>query len=279
MGAAWMMRWREEQKAREQEQSTPTAQPVAVEHDDKGRVILTQEQIDERIDIANRLGNPADFSNTNLKFKKLNGEMYRANFENADLSFADMRKANAEGANFKNAILEQTEFNEAELTGAVFTSAKAESAYFERANLRYAMFRNTEAPYADFSGAIFHEADLTGAKFNHAKMKGAHFDHATIFNGAVFDHADLSESFFAYVNRCGAHLQAVSCVQTKFTNAKMRHVIMAPDSNYEGADFTGADEDKTGLKSFRYSGCRLGALDNFFKDMKRARDKGIIISR
>jgi len=241
--------------------------------DKNGRTILSQSDINKRISKATQK-KPADFSDTNLTGRKLRGNLYRANFSNADLSFANLRETDARLANFDNAVLDQAHFDKANLAGATFTKANAQYAYFNEALLDHANLKGTLAQYAHFDGAHLHDARLVSTQLNHASMRNAQFNDKTIFKATTLDDADLSSVvFFTPADSAGAYLQGVSCVRTKFTDAKMPHVSTDVHSDYTDADFTGLDKKR--FQSHYIPG-EPDALKIFFTELaKQQEPKGL----
>jgi hypothetical protein len=99
-------------------------------------------------------------------------DLQRANFSDADLQRADLRRAN----------LSDADLDEAYLIGADLVDADLRGAYLRRANLNGADFRGAYLIGADLRGADLRGADLRGAYLLRAYLNGADLSDANLPN-------------------------------------------------------------------------------------------------
>ena len=152
---------------------------------------------------------------------------------------------NAQGLDFQNVDLSQADLSGVDCTGADFTNASLEGANFSGAMLKNAIFVGADLDNANFSGAILDGAYFTGTDVSKVQWGagisaiGAHFTGAfgigcnigssspkvnADFTHADFTGADFSKSDFSY-----ALLIEATLIQGVFEGA-----------NFQGVDFTSA---------------------------------------
>lgn len=146
-------------------------------------------------------------------------------FQNVDLTLADLSGVNCTGADFTNANLASTNFSGATLTKAILVGASLNKTNFSGATLDGAFFSGTDvskvlwgtgisAKGAHFDGATgigckigsanpnqhanFTLADFTGAGFSRSDFSYAYMNEATlidsVFDGAIFQGADFTSA-------------------------------------------------------------------------------------
>jgi len=110
-------------------------------------------------------------------------------FREADLSKANLRRANLQGTDFSGAAtrLIDTDLRQADLTNANFQGTEAIRADFSgatlhEANLSQANLSGARFIGADFSGAILIGANLVGADLTSLKQPPAYLDKASLTN-------------------------------------------------------------------------------------------------
>lgn len=155
-------------------------------------------------------GKQADLTGQNLcglTFKKrikniilVNAEMRRANFENCDLTEADMRYANLRESRFLNATLKNVDLQHADLSGADMDCVNLNLAKLMNAelietdlchaNLRGANFRGANLCQADFQLAAFGDTNLMNANVEGANFKDVVFNEVDLF-GTRLEYAKL----------------------------------------------------------------------------------------
>jgi uncharacterized protein YjbI with pentapeptide repeats len=111
------------------------------------------------------------------------GLAFAPSLQNADLQGCVLERAYLGERPDRSPDFSRADFFEADLTGASLKKAKACDAVFYRARLRGTVFRGATLSGADFreatlSGADFREADLNGAQFDGAKLDRARFEGA-----------------------------------------------------------------------------------------------------
>lgn len=193
-------------------------------------------------------------------------------FQNVDLSQADLSGVNCTGANFTNAILDGTNFSGAILTSAIFLGATFTNTNFSGATLDYAVFSGTNvsgviwgtaisAQHAHFDGAIgigckigstdpnqnanFSYADFTGANFSQSDFSYASLDNAILagatFVGAIFQSADLTFAQLGGVTGIAAADMSFTYVSnTIFKSANLFGVSFASATLYGATNMSDA---------------------------------------
>jgi uncharacterized protein YjbI with pentapeptide repeats/RimJ/RimL family protein N-acetyltransferase len=156
-------------------------------------------------------------------------------FQNVDLTLADLSGVNCTGADFTNANLASTKFLGANLTNAIFVGASLNKTNFSGATLDGAFFSGADvskvlwgtgisAKGAHFDGATgigckigsanpnqhadFTLADFTGADFSRSDFSYAYMNEATliraVFDGAIFQGADFTSAQLGGVDKTAA---------------------------------------------------------------------------
>jgi uncharacterized protein YjbI with pentapeptide repeats len=148
-----------------------------------------------------------DWSETSLRYWKLEGIVFSHN----------KKKANFRNVNFNKAYLKNTKFGGAIFENAYFGGANIENAYLKGANLKGAYLRgailknsrldctcleNAEMSGTDLQNVKLWNSDLTGAKLQNSNMRNAEFNEKTVLYNAnlyqsKFDNSTLK---FAYAN-------------------------------------------------------------------------------
>jgi uncharacterized protein YjbI with pentapeptide repeats len=188
------------------------------------------------------------------------------------------------GLNLSRANLESADFREADLSGANLKKSQATRTRFPRANLQEAVLDSWVALGADISGANlqsvhamcanFQQANLTGARLIEANLWRANLQKANI-EGADFTGANLEEARLTGLKLNGAHFEGA-----RFGGADLREcdleeiVLTAPDfhdadlrnalltgSRLQEANFVGADLRGAGLAEIDWPGANLHDAD------------------
>ena len=201
----------------------------------------------------------AIFQNANLENAALDGAiLVEAQFDNADLSGASMRKIHGEDADFSRARMNGADLSESALANAVFGDAKlcniildrlySPNAYFSGADLSGAKLRNGIFDDADFSKALLDNADFSGASLREASVEGAKGDNLIMtdcdltelrasegcrfinadFNAAtgtesIWEHAELTGADFSSSELVGADFSSAILKKANFRGANMKH--------------------------------------------------------
>ena len=124
-----------------------------------------------------------------------NSEKMKANFNNVDLSDADLRNANLSYVNFSKANLRHADLSDADLRGADLSNtnlsnAKLIDASFIGANLNDTDLHNTDLSNANLSCVHFIGANLKGANLRYADLSDANLSDANLSDANLRD-ADL----------------------------------------------------------------------------------------
>ena len=147
----------------------------------------------------------ADLDGADLSYANLNGaDLLHAYLDGANLSYAKLNHAILRGANLFGARLKYAELNGANLYRARLRG----EAQLLRAKLRGADLREADLEIAELSGAHLTGAKLQGANLIHAelnradlrdaKLQGSNLSHAKLF-GANLTGADLSGANLTYI--------------------------------------------------------------------------------
>lgn len=117
----------------------------------------------------------------------------RINFENVNLTYANLAQgnfanANLRGVNLSYAALTETIFNSADLTGANLTNATLTEADLSNATLDWTVFRNAKLFNINLNNAHFSLIQLGNVKFLMAlELQQAKFDYIRISNAILGD--------------------------------------------------------------------------------------------
>ncbi|EPE0821681.1 pentapeptide repeat-containing protein [Listeria monocytogenes] len=100
--------------------------------------------------------------------------------ERANLSYADLRRADLSYANLSYADLRRADLRRADLSGANLRRADLSGANLRGANLSYANLSYADLRRADLSGANLRRANLRGANLSGANLRGANLSYADL---------------------------------------------------------------------------------------------------
>jgi len=163
-------------------------------------------------------------------------------FQNVDLSEADLSGVNCTGADFTNANLESTNFSGATLTNAIFVGASLDNANFSGATLDGAFFTGTHVSKVNWGTAISakgtHFKDTVGIS---CKIGSANPNQHADFTQADFTGADFSKSDFSY-----AYLNEATLIRAVFIGAIFQGV------DFTSAQLGGLDKTAAADMSFTY---------------------------
>ena len=129
--------------------------------------------------------------------------LFRANLFRANLSGADLSRANLSGANLSGADLFRADLSGANLSGANLFRANLSGANLFRADLSGANLSGADLFRADLSGA-----NLSGADLSRANLSGADLSRADL-SGANLSGADLSGA--DYVEKAKNLFYPIAC--------------------------------------------------------------------
>ncbi len=194
-----------------------------------------------------RIGEPSVADNM-ADFDRLYDEVrcHGANFSDANLCMANMRRT----------FFEPVDFRRADLTGADFTGSRIAAATLTDAILNDANLSQCELLGCDFSGAKMERVNMSGVRecvhttFTNADMSGANLEEFFIPEDNIdedfhWDNVNLSEAnltgavlpmqSFRNANMSGAVMKEAHLVRTDFSNADLK------DTDFTDADLTCAD--------------------------------------
>jgi uncharacterized protein YjbI with pentapeptide repeats len=178
-----------------------------------------------------------------------NSHLWRADFQGAFLSEADLRGADLGQSNMRFAVMDH-----AQMTHTNLDRSNLDGADLRRADLRYA-----NLSYCSLADAILVDARLEGASVYTARLSGATMTRANLekadlresyLGGAHMDHADLRSAYLWSAKLPGADLGG----------AQLESAILI-DANLQGANLGGAQLTGTVLSGADLSGTSLEGAD------------------
>jgi len=209
----------------------------------------------------------ADLSRANLGEVDLHGaDLIMANLSGADLSGANLIMAYLGGADLSGAILfgatlRGATLRGANLSGAILSEADLNGAILSRANLSGAILREAYLRRVDFSEANLNKADLFGAYLSWANLSGADLSGANLFGtylkGAYLEGADLSRADLRMANLSWTDIRAIIALGSEPPEEAVRHGANLSGANLSGANLAGADLTMTNLSRAYLHGADL----------------------
>jgi len=203
--------------------------------------------------------NRVDLSGANLRKANL-GKAYlnKANLSEANLNGARLWKADLIGANLNEANLKKADLSEADLDGASLSGADLSEANLRKANLNGANFHGANLSGANLWKANLIKADLSGANLSDAYLSGADLRAANLFN-ANLGYADISLANLSGANLSEANLRNVDLHGADLSEANLSHAALV----------------QSNLKNAKLTNCRIdgiSAWDIEFSDNAEQRD-------
>jgi uncharacterized protein YjbI with pentapeptide repeats len=131
-----------------------------------------------------------------LAVVSLLANLSRANLSRADLSGANLSRADLSGANLSRADLSGADLRRADLSGADLSGANLSRADLSGANLSRADLSRANLSRANLSRADLSRADLSGANLSRADLSGANLSRANL-GSAYLSGADLSGAYLS----------------------------------------------------------------------------------
>jgi uncharacterized protein YjbI with pentapeptide repeats len=183
-----------------------------------------------------------------------NAHLWRADFEGAFLSDADLRGADLGQSRLRFAIADGARMNHANLNRADLEGIDLSRADLREANLSYASLASATLVDARLDGAILYSARLSGANLARANLSGTDLRGAYL-GGAHLDHADLRGAYLWSAKLPGADLGGAQLGNAILIGADLR------GANLGGAQFSGTVLNETDLSGTSLEGADLrGAL-------------------
>ena len=130
---------------------------------------------------------------------------FSLNLMGADLSHAQIGRANLSGSMLRNANLSNAEISSADLS---------------RAHLQGAVMKSAHLMFIDFTDARASDADLSGARMLRLTMPSLTFDNANL-SGAQLNRVDLSGGFIQYANLSHVHIRSSDLSDTHFLGSDL----------------------------------------------------------
>ena len=174
-------------------------------------------------------GKRANLSNADLRKANLIGadlssaDLRKANLIGADLSSADLSNTNLIGANLSNADLSNTNLSDANLSNANLSNADLRYADLRYSNLRYASLENANLRYVDLRYADLIYADLIYADLRYSNLRNTNLIYANL-TYADLKNADLRFSNLSNTDLNDTNLSNVNLRYTDLNNTKYNHL-------------------------------------------------------
>ena len=212
----------------------------------------------------------ANLSRANLNWADLSAaNLSEANFSAANLSKADLSRADLSAANLSAADLSEANLSRANLSAADLSEARLSGADLSKANLSKANLiaddlssaRISEANLsgADLSRARLSEANLSGADLSEARLSGADLGKANL-SKANLSKADLSEARLSEARLSGADLGKARLSWTDLSEADLSEADLS-EANLSRADLSEANLSGADLSGADLSAANLIAAD------------------
>ncbi|HXO43857.1 MAG TPA: pentapeptide repeat-containing protein [Candidatus Cybelea sp.] len=199
---------------------------------------------------------------TNAKFRYAqaygvflaNSHLWRADFQGAFLSEADLRGADLGQSNMRFAVMDHTQMNHTNLDRSNLDGADLRRADLRYANLSYCSLADANLEDAQMEGASVYTARLPGATMTRANLEKADFRESYL-GGAHMDHADLRSAYLWSAKLPGADLGGAQLETAILIDADLR------GANLGGAQLTGTVVNGADLSGTSLEGANLqGAL-------------------
>lgn len=123
-----------------------------------------------------------------------NSHLWRADFQGAFLSEADLRSADLGESNLRFAVMDHAQMNHTNLDRSNLDGADLRRADLRYANLSYCSLADANLVDAQMEGASVYTARLPGATMTRANLEKADFRESYL-GGAHMDHADLRSAY------------------------------------------------------------------------------------
>ncbi len=207
-----------------------------------------------------------DLAGMTIPFALLEGaDFYKANLENADLSYirgigASFHQARMDGVKLTAARLDGCDLSMALLNRADLRRARLDGAdmgwsELNEANLRSANLNGTNLERAKLQTADFTEAKLDRANLSMADAREANFDSVSLREAKLIA-ANLEKANFAYADLEGADLSLAYLQDSYFTSASLKRANLTR-THLENTDLYEADLNDANLFAAHLDGAAL----------------------
>jgi uncharacterized protein YjbI with pentapeptide repeats len=198
--------------------------------------------------------------------------LFGADLSGADLSRAELIDSDLRGALFGGAILREANLHRALLTDADLRSTDLSGALLTETNLRRANLCAADLSGADLSGATLSRAVLDEANLTRATLRRAHL------YGASLTRADLHSAVLIEANLGEANLSEANLTDTRLRGALLR------EANLSGANLTGTDLRYSrlvdvNLEKASISDCALYGISAWNLKLSGTNQSNLIITR
>ncbi len=203
-----------------------------------------------------------NFKGANLSLASFKGSVFRGVGEDgrwdtfddwiANLSGAQLKKANLSEANLSRVLMVNTDFSranlsQANLSNARMVNANLSSAQLMRADLRGAVLENASLTGADLGEAKLNDADLYAARLGRVIAIGTQLSFANLsktdWQGADLSGADLDRTDLSHANLNNTRLTNTNFRSANLEGANLRNADLSladlRGANLNNADFQG----------------------------------------
>ena len=158
--------------------------------------------------------------------------------EQADLSWAGLRRSDLRGADLRGANLHKCALSGSDLSGAELSEADLSESDLSPCNLRGSNLSRSDLARADLSDADLRHADLSGASLSGASLSGANLYEANLYGASLYG-----------TNLSGADLRRVVWSE--------RTIVLGPLGSRRDNLVYRIESDAV------HAGCWFGTLDEF----------------
>jgi uncharacterized protein YjbI with pentapeptide repeats len=181
-----------------------------------------------------------------------NSHLWRADFQGAFLSEADLRGADLGQSNLRFAVMDHAQMNHTNLDRSNLDGADLRRADLRYANLSYCSLADADLEDAQMEGASVYTARLPGATMIRANLEKADFRESYLA-GAHMDHADLRSAYLWSAKLPGADLGGAQLESAILIDADLRGANLG-GAQLTGTVLNGADLSGTSLEGANLQG-------------------------
>ena len=237
-----------------------------------------------KCNLANTNWNNADLqfallSRANLKEAQLKGtnlwgaDLQKANLNNARLDSANLGGADLTEANLKNAKLSGANLGGVKLSDANLESAELSQANLDSANLSYTNLNNANLELANLSGA-----NLLGAKLESVNLKGSILNEKTILDDRWILVWQIVNQGANNADLSGADLQSAYLADSNLESANLQDSILK-SVNLKGSNLAKANLKNANLMDSNLEDADLSGADLSDANLTGANLKNTILEQ